>query len=165
MLKWLIIAAFVLVSCGAPNLARLDLEPLLIQPGDLPAGISAAQVRAELPQMFEGVPTPIKAIDQRFQDGVGNAGGVSVALYEGAADRDAAYDKLVKGMTSDAQAYTGVGERATSLTLDMVIQATDVAFIRCHAVVYVRIVGSSDLTGAISYAKRLDERLKEVVCP
>lgn len=160
----LMMLCFVLAACGAPNLGALNLEPLLIQPGDLPAGISAAQVRAELPQMFEGVPTPIKAIDQRFQDGVGNAGGVTVALYEMTADRDTAYDQLVKGMTVDAKPYDNVGERAMALSLDLIIQAADVAFVRCHAVVYVRIVGSADIAGATSYAKRLDERLSENVC-
>lgn len=162
--KWAIVSLFILAACGAPNLGAVDLESLLIQDGDLPAGINAAQVKDTPPGMFTGLPRAVKAIDQRFQASGGNAGGVTVLLYDTTADRDTAYDSLVKGMGNGTKPYNGVGERATTLALSIVIDSVDVAFVRCHAVAYIRMSDTKQVDNATAYAARLDSRLRQVVC-
>ena len=39
---FLALSMLFLAGCGAPALESIDLEPLLIQSGDLPAGVSGA---------------------------------------------------------------------------------------------------------------------------
>ena len=69
-------------------LSEIDLEPLLVQPGDLPVGYSASQVRGGMPDDFSTLPTAENVITQLFEKngdiGVfGDIGGsVTVLLYE-----------------------------------------------------------------------------------
>lgn len=177
----LIVALVLLAACGgdpapipqwqsatavptAVPLDQVDLEPLLIQSGDLPAGLSGAQVKDEAPAMFAGVPHPTKAIDQRFQRAGDTAGGITVLLYQSDADRDVAYADVVKGLGKGAVAQNGVGERAMAVNNTDLLEFVDLTFVRCHAVVHIRFSGTSEPSDAAAYAKRLDKRLSSVVC-
>jgi hypothetical protein len=149
-----------LVACGAPGLAETNLEPLLIQPGDLPTGLSAGQVRDRAPAMFGDAPQPTKAINQKLQSSGSDAGSVTVLLYDDLADVSAAYAEVTQGFSGAAQSYEGLGEQAKTDAIAGVVG--DFVFTRCHAVVHMRIIAPLDDTAA--YAKRLDGRLKDVVC-
>lgn len=153
--------AALLVACGGitPSLASVELEPLLIQPGDLPSGIAPSQVSDALPTMFDGLPKAERTIDQRLQRGGQTAGGISVALY---ADPAAAYAAIV-GTMGKHESVT-VGERAErSLPFDL-LPGFDLAFVRCHALAYVRMTGDVSAENILAYAKRLDARLAKAVC-
>ena len=168
----LIVVLLALAACGsspaaspaltAAQLANLDLAPLLLEPGDLPAGLSEAQVKDTVPPGLKGVPTPAKAIDQRFQQNGNAAGGVVVLLYETPADVVAAYRLAVgEGKTSDPQ--QDVGDTARLWPPNEIAKRARVAFTRCHAYVDVTF-GQASSDEVTAYAKRLDARLQPLVC-
>lgn len=146
-------------------LDQVDLESILIASGDLPAGMSGAQVRDTAPKMFDGMPPAIKVINQQIAQDERQIGGVTVFLYADAAEREKAY-KLVLDGFGDAKAVEDLGEQAQITLPDdgtvTVIDSADVAFVRCQAVAHVRMTGagvSKDTTPLTAYAKRLDKRL------
>ena len=159
-------------------LSELRLEPLLIQPGDLPAGFSVAQVKDVAPSMFDDLPSAENTIDQRFERGGDTAGGVTVFLYDSTSEIEEAYALLMSieadyvalltgGM--NVQTVTGVGEQAIVSVLSLsvggfTLESSDLAFIRCNAVVHIRMAGVVDIDTIKAYAKRLDSRLEPVVC-
>lgn len=178
----LTMAVLWLAACSATPmpmpLSEVDLEPILILPGDLPAGLSGAQVRDSLPEMFDEPPEAENQIYQQFQREGKAAGGVAVTLYESNADLDAAYTLLLGGfgdsdidssVTVERKVVSDVGERAETVTLQgtilgIVFDSVDLAFVRCGAVVHTRMSGSANLIDIVSYARRLDERLTSLVC-
>lgn len=159
-------------------LSEIDLEPILILPGDLPAGFSGAQIRDVLPEMFATLPDSDNQIYQQFERNGRAAGGVAVMLYESSDDIDGAYSLLLEGfgepsneagITVERQAVPDVGEQAETVTIEgtllgVTLDSVDLAFIRCSAVVHIRLVGTALLAEASSYARRLDERLAGLVC-
>lgn len=174
--------ALLLVACGgvapaalpttlpAPTavpLDQIDLESLMVQPGDLPAGVSGAQVRDVAPKMFDGMPGALKTAYQQFARGDQPAGGVVVFLYEADADRDQGYGFILGGMGTTT-AVEGVGEQATatepSKEVAAVLNFTDLLFQRCHAVAHIRMTGADTAASIAAYAKRLDKRLSSVAC-
>jgi len=174
----LVLFAFFLVSCSAtPNivqitnthpsepgtqtpipLADLDLESILIQPGDLPLGYSGGQVQDFLPGMFDDIPRPVHQIYQQFEDKNGSVGGVSVIVYDSAAPSIEAYDTLLLGMGGKGQA-----KAVESLGNQAHISGWNLLFLRCNTITYFRLVGMN-YDEYMSYAQRLDERLSPLVC-
>jgi hypothetical protein len=71
-------ALVVLVGCGmqlrAPTPTPVNLESLIIQPGDLPAGLTVAQVLDTRPPAYDqmGMPQASKIIFQRLAKNIGN---------------------------------------------------------------------------------------------
>ena len=161
-----ILVALLLAACGGPNLTGVDLEPLLIQSGDLPAGTGGGQVRDGAPQMFAQAPAPTKAIYQQLARGSDQAGGVTVLLYAQPADREAAYTTTLDGM-GDTYPVDGIGEQAVmSQPIDLLgLHGSDLLFRRCAAVVHVRFIDPNSPTDTLkAYGQRLDKRLQGVVC-
>lgn len=158
----------------AISLADVDLEPLLITSGDLPADLTGGQIRDVAPKMFDGIPKAVQLREQRFARGGDAAGGVVVFLYENAGDRDAGYARVLDGM-GETTPVDGLGDQSAQAAADAAalragIAYSDVLFRRCAALVHIR-VGSPDVTSpdevvitAATYAKRLDKRLQSVVC-
>jgi len=143
-------------------LKDIDLEPLLIQAGDLPSGMSAAQVKDAAPPALNDYPQATKAIDQRFQRNGKTAGGVVVLLYEQQSDLDQA-----KGLAAKTSKYSeplsDVGEQAKLFLGTDLLPIRGVTFVRCQAVVDVSMSGV-DTREITAYAKRLDKRLQAAVC-
>lgn len=156
------LAVVLLVACGptAPVLTEVNLESLLIQPGDLPPGITGAQVRTEPPAMFDGIAPATKTIYQQFAKDSAQYGGVGVFLYDDPAQLSLGYDFITKGMGTGATPVE-VGERAVAIT--GLLDFSEVAFARCAAVAHIRLTG--DLDTVVAYAQRLDKRLQAAVCP
>jgi hypothetical protein len=154
------------VSTVVP-LTALDLESLLIQPGDLPAGVIGSQVKDKAPPVFKDAPLPVKAIDQRFglADGV-TIGGVTVLLYDSPADLEKAYAVVIGGMGSSAYPSTEVGDKARIGGLTARTQRiAEVSFVRCHALVSVSLSETPQPDDdTLTYAQRLDKRLMPLVC-
>ena len=147
---------------AAVPLADIDLAPLLIQSGDLPAGLSGAQVKDTVPPGLNAVPTPAKAIDQRFQANGNTAGGVVVLLYEASADVETAF-RLAVGEGKNSQPQYSVGDAARVWLPSDVVTRARVAFTRCHAYVDISIRQAS-VDEVTAYAKRLDQRLQPLIC-
>lgn len=174
-MRW-IIAVFLLAACGgtpdviAPTtippttvpLSALDLEPLLIQSGDLPAGIAAAQVKDVAPLAFNGYPPTTKAIDQRFQRDGKAVGGVVVLLYEQQDNFNTARSLAMK-ISESSKPLDGVGEEAKAFLGSDLLPIRGITFIRCRAIVDVSI-SNVTIEEVAAYAMRLDKRLSGVVC-
>jgi hypothetical protein len=149
---------------AAVPLAELDLAPLALQSGDLPAGYSGAQVSDALPAMFNDAPAPAKVFDQRFQKSDEDAGGVTIVVYETGADLTTAYDLAVDGMLDDnVAADIGDGARVAGGTVSTLDVAEGV-FTRCQTLVFVRFSGTKNTESVVAYMKRLDTRLFTVAC-
>jgi hypothetical protein len=151
-------------------LSQVELEPLLIKTGDLPAGLSGAQIRSSLPGMFRRIPEPDNGIYRGFERDGDESGGVTVVLYESRADVDSAYATIMDGFGDlpSRQEVEGVGEKAETVSVALALAGAkdfvDLAFVRCHSVVHIRMMGTIDLLDIKSYAERLDERLTGVAC-
>jgi hypothetical protein len=162
------------------SLSKIDLEPILIMPGDLPSGFSGAQVRNSAPEMFKNVPKSDNVIYQRFQKGGETVGGVIVFLYESTKDIEKAYSVIVagfgkagneSGIKTEIKPLSEIGEKATLAMGEVNIEAvgfssksSDLVFVRCHAVVHIRFGGISDAADIAAYATRLCKRLGSQVC-
>jgi hypothetical protein len=170
----LALAAVLLAACGSSPVAvappavptrvplrAVNLEPVLIQDGDLPSGLSPAQVFDAPPPAFKDYPAATKAAYQRFQRAGDTAGGVTVLLYEQAADLANAAAQAVP-TKKDYQSVEGVGERA-ALFVPELLTVRQIGFVRCQAVVNV-VMDQVEPDELIAYAKRLDRRLQGMVC-
>lgn len=181
MKRWILIFAVLLVACGGtPETAALpalppeptkvpleaiELEPLLIQSGDLPAGLTGAQVLDTQPPAYEqmSMPPATKLIFQRFAKGSAPGGYVVVSLYKDAAQLDTAYAALDKDLhaVGVVTTPTEVGEIGV-LSVDNLFGA-HFGFRRCAALVNIMLVGA-DGQSVLAYAKRLEKRLQPLVC-
>lgn len=152
-------------------LSDIDLESILIQEGDLPAGYSGAQVRsAEGRRSDTELNKAVNSIFQQFSLQGESAGGVSVYLFESLADRDEAYNAILTGL-DETEGISQVGENAVkwSAYVPLVgglgtIEGSMVVFVRCESLVTVEMRRAVDVTGAISYSQRLDQRLQNDIC-
>lgn len=173
----LAIGAALLAGCGTPQaisdptaavvtppaaLKDIDLESLLVQSGDLPSGMSAAQIKDAAPPGMNDYPAATKAIDQRFQQNSKTVGGVVVLLYEQPADLATA-TALATKIGKYSEALDGVGEQAKLFLGTDLLPIRGVTFVRCHAIVDVT-MSKVDTHEITAYAKRLDKRLHSVVC-
>lgn len=147
-------------------LSEIDLVPVLIQPGDLPAGFTGAQIRDTHPPMgwWEKIPTPDNFIYQQFAKGADEGGSVQVLLYDNLDDSSKAFSIMkgntpIEGVGSEAyiSARVGIGLDGPTDLLSI-----HLAVIRCHAVVYIYM--KTDRDSIIAYAQKLDARLEPLVC-
>jgi len=146
-------------------LSEIDLEGMLIMDGDLPAGYSGAQIRATAPKIIGiNLPDSQYQIYQELAKDGQMAGGISVYLYESTENIENAYVSILDGF-SDPIDLKDIGEKAAYHNT-FVISRAGLVFIRCNAVVEIdmRDLGFSD-DPLFGYAKRLDKRLTEIVCP
>lgn len=150
-------------------LSKIDLEPILIQPGDLPAGYTGAQVRKMAPEMFEELPPYEAVFYQQFEHEGDVAGGVTVFAFNEPKRLDLAYKKILSGFGEDSRTTTGLGDRASYVShstslLGIDFKFIDLAFSRCSYIAHVRFTDTDNLTEAKSYAVRLQERLDPLLC-
>ncbi len=156
-------------------LSEIDLESILLLKGDLPTIFEGGQVKSKNPEQFEGIPEADQSIQQTFIDPEASWGedlSIMILLYSSISDLTSAYDIVIKKAGWDDTTFTpisDVGEKAVeaSKTYDELpfigMTNAKVIFSRCHALVYVSLKRKMDV--AITYAQRLDKRLKPLVCP
>ena len=146
--------------------SELNLEDLLVQPGDLPPGIQGSQIRSHPPAMFDGIVQPDYEVYQLFEQSGQQAGGVAVFVYEDMNDVREAYEFILKGMGGkQGTEPASLGDEAATIVVELPFseeRMTDLVWRHCHSVVHVRIGGTPD--AAIAYGERLIERLSELVC-
>ncbi|MBN1954451.1 MAG: hypothetical protein JW900_05295 [Anaerolineae bacterium] len=136
------------------------LEPLLVLPGDLPAGLDGAQVRDFAPPGLDDLPAAEVVIHRQFARGQEVAGGVTVFLFGAAATAEAGYDQVAACLEGQTALIADLGRSALSAETS---SAVEVLFSHCAALVHVRMEGV-DLDSALVYARRLDERLIGWAC-
>ncbi|MFN8504417.1 hypothetical protein [Kouleothrix sp.] len=162
-------------------LDQVNLEALLLQDGDFPAGIRAVDAKTNIPPLLNvaGVYSDITPAQRdgstSFQLGGDVIGGSVVYLYAKPEDRQRAYLMVLEGLTK-ARSLGTVGEAAMITVLTGALSATeklsgktytmvDIAFQRCHAVGYIRLRTTGDVEQmAKAYAQKLDTRLQAAVC-
>jgi hypothetical protein len=168
----LLLATLLIVSCGPATpvpLSKIQLDTIIVQEGDLPAGFSGAEIRDTVPSIFSGLPATQKAAYQQLKHNGNLAGGITIFLYDSQEDIDSTYDLLAGDMGENATPSSEVGEKATTLSTSVEVQAVttemvEVTFARCSAVVHIRMMETHDVNAVITYAKALDTRLEALVC-
>lgn len=80
------------LSCGTP-LDQIDLEPLLIEPGDLPSGVSGGQISGSTRSEFTGIGLPSRCnhAGQELAFQGEKIGDISVLLFDEEEDAEQAY--------------------------------------------------------------------------
>lgn len=170
--KRVIVFVFVLLlisSCDGRSLSDIDLEPLLIQPGDLPNELTAGSVK-----VIEPDPDMLRhdqALEQEIVTRNGDlAGVVRVYLFRSKADRDNAYDlfSLVESQEGIVPySVPPIGDFTSARHTDK--GGLEVVFVRCHAVtvIWLRTAGDYILKNdhVVQYAQQIDHRLASAVCP
>lgn len=145
-------------------LADIDLEPLLVQPGDLPPGYAGSQIRVELPDFALRGPEPVNHVRQILSKNGDVGGNVAIVLYESLEDVQEAFVLAAENLPNAAAVddFTEDGSLGSFAVLNL--SAASFAFSRCHAVVSGQLLGTTDVGAALSYAKRLEARLQPYVC-
>jgi hypothetical protein len=151
-------------------LDEINLEELLIMPGDLPTDFEGQQVKSELSPTLKAIEIPegINMVSQAFRNGDWASEGVTIVLYKSAEEAEKHFtDKL----NTDLPEVEGLGERSLISEGGTLCEgcAIQIIFIRCNALVFVDVfdqLRSRDTVYEIitTYAKRLDTRLQPLVC-
>jgi len=160
-------------------LSDYNLENILIVKGDLPDGYYVDPFIHDITgTKFEDFNGIAYYLAQRFGKEGEGFGYVSVLLFENLDDRDEAYSYTMLNTYNDIKEavdntviteINDIGDSGKLITSDntfMRISVTGayVGFTRCHAFVFIgKTMDDSSLV--MEYAKKLDDRLKEEVCP
>lgn len=146
--------------------SELNLEDMLVRPGDLPPGIKGSQIRSHAPAMFDGIVQPDYEVYQLFEQNGQQVGGVAVFVYEDMNKVKEAYEFILRGMGGKQRTeQASLGDESAVVTMVLPFSGermTDLVWRHCHSVVQVRMGDSPD--AAIAYGERLMERLSKLVC-
>ena len=155
------------------SLAQIDLEALVLQPGDLPPMDAIPEKIAPLPFVTGSRPGVATSFARLLIHDDNVYGDIYVTVYTDTVDTTEAYEDNVALLKYAEQAgYTliqpGVGDRAV-LQYRADDEGAIIMFQRCHASVSMSFPVLTDATLAkdalLAYAQRLDARLKPFVCP
>lgn len=146
-----------------------DLEGVLIQENDLPAGYSAGSTSHKFSTYYEKilVPDADYVMRQQIQRDSVSGGQVTVFDYALAGMATFAFNSITADM-KNVRDLEGVGEKAMleipsddqSVSQDYV----GIVFVQCHAAVHISVLGTNDEQAVIAYAERLAQRLEPLVC-
>lgn len=151
-------------------LDSIDLEELLILPGDLPTNFEGQQIRSELPEALTkiGITKGINTVSQGFKVSEWGSDGVTITVYRTAQE---AKDIFVEKLNTDLPKVEGLGDLSIVSEGGTLCEgcSIQVLFVRCNALVYVDIFNQMATRDYVyetitTYAKRLDERLQPLVC-
>lgn len=154
-------------------LSEIDIEPIIIKDGDLPIGYSGGQVKDVAPRGYTYMPPAEKTIYQELVKDGKLSGFVVIFLYSTQENVERAYVRVSQLLSDngDTESSNIAGEKATIAADFLGYDNAAIAFVRCSAVVEIRILGVTDIVASMqleesigSYAKRLDERLKPLIC-
>ncbi|MFN2305079.1 MAG: hypothetical protein ACK2TV_15215, partial [Anaerolineales bacterium] len=145
-----------------------QLDPVLVQDGDLIPGVTAGSVVEMDSTIFGdlGLPKSEKARFQYFESDGKFRGGVAVFLYDSKRDVTEAFDLLRYAMGDEALRPSDLGEQAALVIVsDERSSYVEVVFTRCNAVVDIRLMDMGRPEALETHAKNLDARLKSLLCP
>lgn len=153
-----------------PEVVSLDRVPvplLIERAGELAPGLRRSSIAPGRVSYYTklGIPPGTQDLLAQFT-GIGSAF-VVVSLFDGQADRDAAYRALAGDI--EGRSLAGLGERAEGDHTEYKLLKTtwdSLVFERCDAVVHMRAenVPKFGLDDLVAYAKRLDSELQRGVC-
>lgn len=152
-------------------LSEIDLESILLLPGDLPSNYKLSVFYDEIPGLLifnknHDFPSPDAVTSMDIDDTLhpDSYGGYEISrlvvmLYNDLTQRDAAYGKLRDPnnfFDTSVISSSDVGENAVAIDE---VAYDYVVFIRCNALVFMQTTSDT-----ANYAQRLDERLTPLVC-
>ncbi len=166
-----------------PTPTPINIEPLLIQPGDLPSSYKLGEITSppkwisnNMPEADEEIYAPLEK-DGEFH------GAVAIYSYGTNHETAKAYGVILTGMgeyrigtnTGEyPEIISDIGEKsACAVVWDPVGNSAgsygaDFSFERCNSVVRIRYIDTLSqgevLDNIVAYAKKLDARIREVVC-
>ena len=146
------------------QIRQLDLEPLLLQDGDLPPHLVPDFVSRELNSQWMTL-EDLQAdnfINQDFYntDRKSSGGAVIIYLYENIKEADRAYEQIAPAIDWFPTEVDDVGEKAK---MQHNTPQHHLIFKRCGAFVFIWMLDVRDFD-FMSYAQRLDGRLSAVIC-
>jgi TM2 domain-containing membrane protein YozV len=145
---------------------QVDLAPLLVQVGDLPVNMRGTDIHeANWGRYVEDIPRPDKVTSQVLTSNGVEAGYVVVILYVDETDGGKTYS--MNRSVLDFVETPDIGEVASEFSYPKgyFMKETDLIFVRCHSFVSIQFAGMRDIPGIEAYAKKLDARLAQAVCP
>lgn len=146
------------------QISKLDLEPLLLQDGDLPPHLVPDFVSRELNSQWMTLEdlTADNFINQDFYntDRKSSGGAVIIYLYENIKEADRAYEQIAPAIDWFPTEVDDVGEKAK---MQHNTPQHHLIFKRCGAFVYIWMIDVREYD-IITYAQRLDGRLSAVIC-
>ena len=168
-------------------LSQIDLESILLLPGDLPSDWLKGQVQDQIPKStlafkpeFRELPLADKTINLGIDENGKYIGDILILLYSSLEDRNKAIKIFAKYMENyDATKRAGkktypsdeVGEEAYVLEvgpfpfIQTPQRTAEVAFSKCHSVVYMSFFAAGAWSNKlIPYSQRLEKRLQPLVC-
>ena len=144
-------------------ISELDLDEILIVDGDLPPSFEASQIRNKLGDISNDAPEPDNFFSRSISRNNTFGGIVDVLLYEDISKVTDAYKISVEQMPGNGE-IVEVGEIGEAKSNSYLVNTASIAFTRCNAVVVIQLQGTSNVDDVISFAVRLDKRLKNIVC-
>ena len=139
-------------------LADIDLTTLIYQEGDLPSEYIPMEKYTLTSEQYIWITN--KGVNNLFQNFVKNnedIAGTTIMLYENADEIDLTYSEIlaqekdynpIPGLKVVIVTLAGVGEKAFYSTTDYgsLVHSSHIIFIRCHAIVSLRLGDNSDLS-------------------
>ena len=170
---FLITLVAVLLGCSSPipatpapvDLSSLKLEPILIQSGDLPAGLNSGEISYNsiqtLLQNDISVPTPQNQIVQLLVSGGTTKGFIWLVLYDSESYVKLLYEDLIYGFVQSNVSKLNLNN-GVEMTLSNSSGYFDLAFYKCNYVGYLR-TPLNDKFEATNYIERLSKRLDKIL--
>jgi hypothetical protein len=168
LILWIGIVLLLAACSGGVDVTYDELDAILVQEGDLSPGVNAGDVVAMDPSIFGDLDLPKseKARFQYFERDGKFRGGVAVFLYGSKKDSREAYDLLRYAMGEGALRPSDLGEVSALLVVSEGGSTyVEVVFMRCNAVVDIRLTGVDRPEALETHAKNLDARLQTLLCP
>jgi hypothetical protein len=156
-------------------LSEINLDNILFLPGDLPKGFIFKSIIEET-SSNERVPGQVKRIVLELTKQDTGNGVVSISLFEDTEKRDQEFSQSIELYSDTLEAKSedlidleDIGEYGklfrNDTPLGTGLSISFLFFVRCHASVSMDIVSDNETDSIIqSYAKKLDERLTNVIC-
>lgn len=149
-------------------LSQVELDGMLVQPGDLPPGYSGAQIDR---MTGDGMQKASQAIVQELAIDNEVKGAVLVYLYESVDELKRTFPQFDLTEFAKSREFVNIGEEGYFYITDYddkdFNRDLDITFKRCHAIVWIRFFAAKpevQPNNVELYAERLDERLQPLVC-
>jgi hypothetical protein len=157
------------------SIAEIDLEQILLQAGDLPAGYSRGQSQTSLPDFLEGQAyAPDNVILQQLQYNGIHGGTILVVLYKDPLRSQITYDLinqmldkvsnqiLTKESVSTNPQITYASYQINFLSFE-IAHGEGVTFQKCNFAGLINTTGNADRSGWIAYTESLSQKLSDVL--
>lgn len=160
-------------STAKISFSEVDIQGILLQPGDLPANYETGQIKYDWP-VDTGLPMiimPDNFIMQMFKekaDSLNIPNFSMLALYDNKLNTSSSYDQIIHTYNFQNLTPPVAGDKNSIMHYEassdlLTVDATLFVFQRCNALVVIRVFDLPDDV-VFSYAKGLDRRIEKIAC-